>query len=54
MFIWTGVARLERVLKKYERRLPGGLKSARNDKIKRLRRWPKGQLYLQTEFFRRL
>jgi len=33
----------------HEKEIPRGLKPARDDKNKRLRRWPKGQLYLKTE-----
>src|SRR5271157_2950472 len=38
-------ARLKRLRKKSEKQIPRGLKPARDDKNKQLRRWPKGQLY---------
>jgi hypothetical protein len=36
---------------KIEEHIPRGLKAAKDDKNKRLRRWPEGQLYQKTEFF---
>jgi hypothetical protein len=43
-------ARLNRLRKESERRIPQRLKSLRDDKNKRLRRWPKGQLYPKASF----
>ena len=43
--------RLKRLLKKSKKQIPRGLKSAWDNKNKRLRRWPEGQLYRNTEFF---
>jgi hypothetical protein len=42
------------LLKKSEKQVPRGLKPARNDINKRLRRWPEGQLYPIKGFFRSL
>src|SRR5271165_1248352 len=42
--------RLKRLRKKSEKANPRGLKPARDDKNKRLRRWPKGQHYPKSLF----
>ena len=46
-------ARLKRLLKKSEKQIPRRLKSARDDKYKRLRRSPEGQLYPNNALRRR-
>jgi hypothetical protein len=44
-------ARLKRLLKESKQQIPRGLKPARDNKNKRHRRWPEGQLYAQIAFF---
>jgi hypothetical protein len=45
IFLLSSAARLNRPLKKSKKQLPRGLKSARDDKNKGLRRGPEGPLY---------
>ena len=46
--------RRKRLRKKSEKQIPRGLKPARKDMNKRLRRWPEGQLYPIKDLFRSL
>ena len=44
------MASAKEAAEKIEKQIPRGLKPARNDKNKRLTRWPKGQHYPKTLF----
>jgi hypothetical protein len=50
----TVATRLGMLPKKSKKQIPRGLKSARNDKNKRLRRGPEGPLYPIKDFFRNI